>query len=485
MSMLTREFNYMRKSQRVDIPMLVQVGDQVYKTADWSMTGVALLAYDREISLEDKLNARLVLPIVGASIHVDVEMICRNIREGKIGFEFVELGERHRRVLRHYVELSIDGKLDNIEDLFSDFAAPEIETPIKEALNITEEEQVSLLRKFRSRAFLTMTAGFLLLGYIVFTLVYNIVFVYETVGVASGHLIQIIPGTEGTLKKNHVKVGDDVHVGDILFDLNEGHLLEEIYKNKDQIARQEKLLDELDRKNKERVPSALLTLLKKEYEKKEREFQNASKLYRDNVISIKDYQFVENSYNRAQINYLRELEQREQSQNASDEKKNLLALNIDILKSEREQLLMDLEELRIKSPINGVVFTIDYFPGEYLMANDVVVTLATRQNPFILFKMPSKQSGKAQLGMTVRVYSFETGKTYRGVITSIGYSAINPRATLLQEVSLDQTVIKVDVEGDNADIPLNSRVEVWVRKDVPFLEEISNWWWSWRGRHDA
>lgn len=472
MSMLTREFNYMRKSQRVDIPLLVQIGEQAYKTADWSMTGLGVLDYEGDLQAGDSLQVKLILPIVGASINIDAQVICRNIRGNTSGFEFVDLSDRHKRVLRHYVELSLEGKLDNIEDLFSDFSAPDIETPIKEALNITEEEQVSLLRKFRSRAFLTMFAGFMLAGYIIFTLVYNMVFVHKAVGVASGNLIQITSVATGTLKKSYVKVGDDVHVNDILFDLNDGIMLEELRKNDEQIKRQSQVLAQLSQEETGQGSTRLLDLLREEFARKEQDYENASRLYAEKVISVKDYRFVENNFSRARINYLRELEQQESSRRIFVEKQSLLGMKVDVFKAERQRLLNGLETLRIKSPINGIVFAINYFTGEYLTPNDVVVTLATRQNPFILFKMPSKQSGKAQLGMKVKIYSFETGTNYEGVISSIGYSAINPRATLLQEVSLEQTVIKVNLVSDGTDIPLNSRVEVWVQKEIPYLGKL-------------
>lgn len=472
MSMLTREFNYMRKSQRVDIPLLVQIGGRVYKTADWSMTGLGVLDCEADIQLGDCLPVKLILPVVGASINIDVQVAFRNKRGKTYGFEFVEISDRHKRVLRHYVELSLEGKLDNIEDLFSDFSAPDIETPIKEALNISEEEQVSLLRKFRSRAFLTMFAGFLLMGYILFTIGYNLVFVYKAVGVVSGNLTKITAGLSGTLQKNYVKVGDDVHVNDILFALDDSALTEELRKNNEQIERQSQILVQLTHAEPDLGPSVLADLLREEFLRKEKDYENASRLFADKTISIKDYQFVENNYRRARIDYLREQEQKEEAKKTFDEKKNLLALKIDVLRAERQRLLQRLESLRIRSPINGVVFAMDYFAGEYLTPNDVVVTLAARQNPFILFKMPSKESGKAQLGMKVAVYSFETDMKYEGVVGSIGYSAIDPRTTLLQEVSLDQTIIRVDLPGDDVDIPLNSRVEVWVRKEIPYLEKF-------------
>ncbi len=471
--MLTREYNYMRKSQRLDIPLLVQIGTELYETSDWSMTGVGVVGFKEQIEPGTKLDARLILPVVSASLTINVELICRNRREEKTGFEFVEISNTHKRVLRHYIELSLEGKLDNIEDLFADFTAPNIETPIKEALNITEEEQTSLLRKFRSRAFLTLLAGILLMGYISFTLLYNFIFVHQAVGVASGNLALIPASTNGTLKTIHVAVGDSVHVNDILFDMEEGDLLNQLKENTEKISQQQQLLDQLNNSATPRTTSHLLELLKEDFERSRLEYENAKKLYSKEIISIKDYQYVENTFIKARISYIRELETEQRSENTSAEKKSLLTLNLETLKAEEERLIESLEGLRVKSTIDGVVFAVDHLPGEYLTSNDVVVSLATRENPFVLFKMLAIQSGKTRLGMKAKVYSFETAQTYDGIVSSIGYSAINPRSTLLQEVSLDQTVIKVDLVNDNVDIPLNSRVQVWVKKDIIILTRLA------------
>jgi hypothetical protein len=44
--MLVKEPNYVRKAQRIDLPLLVQVGDAVYKTKDWSLAGVGIFDFD-------------------------------------------------------------------------------------------------------------------------------------------------------------------------------------------------------------------------------------------------------------------------------------------------------------------------------------------------------------------------------------------------------------------------------------------------------
>lgn len=472
MSMITSEFNYSRKAQRVNVPLLVQFGNKVYKAIDWSMTGVGVLAVEEDVEVGQKIKARLVLPVPNASISLEVNLECRNIRGDITGFEFSEMSQKHRRVLRHYIELAMEGKLEHIEDLISDFSSPDIETPIKEALNLTEEEQSSLLKKFRSRAFLTMTAGICLFLYIIFTFLYNSVFVYKTVGVVLGDIVQIKAGATGSLKKQYVKVGDLVQKNEIIFELDDSRLLERLRKTQQVIEKQTNLRENFQRHFVQEQSSSLLQSLKEAMQNGRKELDNAISLQEQGVISRKDLQFVKNNYIRSRTAYMREAEARSNTRALLEEKSNLINLKIDLAINEKQQILQELEALRIKSPTDGSIFTLNYHEGEHVESLDVVMTIATHSNPFILFKVPSEESSRTQLGATAKIYSFETNKTYSGKISSIGYNAINPRSTFLQEVSLEQTVIRVDFLDQNMQIPLNSRVEVWLQRPLPFFDRL-------------
>lgn len=191
MSLVNREFNYPRKSHRVDIPLLVQVDGKVYKTSDWSMTGVGILDLDREREIGEKFSARLIMPLSDASMQLDVVFIYRNRRSNITGCEFDNLSNRNRRVLRHFIELAMEGRLDILEDLVADLTAPDIESPLETALALSEEEEMSLLAKFRSRASMALILGVLFTLFLSFTLWYNLVFLYKTVGVVSGDFLEV------------------------------------------------------------------------------------------------------------------------------------------------------------------------------------------------------------------------------------------------------------------------------------------------------
>ena len=472
MSLVTREFNYPRKSHRVDIPLLIQVDGKVYKTADWSMTGVAILDLDQEKEIGEKFPARLIMPLSDASMQLDVELICRNRRPHITGCEFDNLSNRNRRVLRHFIELAMEGRLDTLEDLAADLTAPDIESPLETALALSDEEEISLLAKFRSRASMALIFGVLFALFLSFTLWYNLVFLYKTVGVVSGDFLEVSSARSGVIGAVLHVPGDLVHAGDILFELSATKIKEKLLVKKEQLAQVRAALQHLPAAEGD---SDLLAALKEELSWKEKEYKHAATLYMDGVISIKDYEFVRNGWSRARINYYR---QRwlisEQGQAVSRQRQDL--------EKQQETLLRDIaslkrkfEHLRVRSPVTARVYTVGFQAGEFVTGGDVVMVLAGDKKPVILFKMPSSQVAKITLGTPVRFFSYATGRSYTGHVGAIGYKAISPRADAMQEVSLDQTVVRVDLTRPIPGLILNSRVSVFVRKrfnSPGFLDRI-------------
>lgn len=154
MSIITSKCNYQRNSHRIDLSMLVEIDGEVYKIKDWSLLGFGLLDFDAELEKGDKVSARCTLNMPESSITIKVEMEFCRLNHGVAGFSFIELSPKHRRVLRHYTEMAIEGKLDNIEDLVSIVTIPTVDTSIENALTLSDLETESLPRQFKSRNYL-------------------------------------------------------------------------------------------------------------------------------------------------------------------------------------------------------------------------------------------------------------------------------------------------------------------------------------------
>ncbi len=463
MSLVNREFNYPRKSHRVDIPLLIQVDGRVYKTSDWSMIGVGILDLDKDLQVGDRFPGRLILPLSDASMQLDVELVCRNRRANITGCEFEKLSNRHRRVLRHFIELAMEGRLDTLEDLAADLAAPDIESPLETALALSEEEELSLLAKFRSRASLALILGVCFAFFLAFTLWYNLVFLYKTVGVVSGDFLNVSSARSGILGAVLHQPVDTVHAGDILFELSSTDLILTRREKQDRLAALQEQLKTLRNSS---ADSELLKALKEELGWKEDEFKSAARLHEKGIISIKDFSFVRNNWSRARISYLRQQWLEDQQGRTTSRLKEELSREMEQLREEIISLDRQLEQLRIRSPETGRVYTVGFQAGEYISGGDVVMVLAGDARPFILFKMPSSQVAKITLGTPVRFYSYATGRTSVGHVGAIGYKNISPRSDIMQEVSLDQTAVRVDLDGRIPGLLPNSRVKIWVRKQL-------------------
>jgi len=458
-TMALREPNFMRKAQRVTLPLLVKIDDKAYKAKDWSLTGVGIENFNTAINLGERCTATLVIPLQEASIHLKVALICRRKDRDVVGFEFADLSSKNRRVLRHYVELAVTGQLDRLEDLVAVRSEPDIGTPIEEALVLTEEEQVRLVRSFKRWSFFWIAAGVSLIFIIIVTLFYNVFYVFKGTGVVSKDIVNIKSGHKGKIEEIFVKPGDPVRKGTILFQINFSDLSLSLKQLEQQTEALEKQLNTIAAQISNESP---LATLKAEYENMLREYKRAQILYRKKIISFKDFNFVRERWLESKLNYLRSLEKRK-------EKKTLLENRLNNLKDREKQVLTEIEKRRIRSPIDGRVFAVKSVAGAPVSEQEVVVSLVPGCPPFVLVKVPSWQLEKIRLDKPVKIFSLVTRKNYVGKVLTIGYNALEPQVSPAQEVSLKQTVLKVQFEDPTVVLPMNSRVKVWFRKSLPVI----------------
>ncbi|HFA59088.1 MAG TPA: PilZ domain-containing protein, partial [Rhodospirillales bacterium] len=130
MSSIHSEPNSRRRAHRVDLPMVVEIDGRALPARDWSVTGVAVeVPPGFEPKGDGVLSARLMIPMHGASLALRVKL--RLVaRDGEVArFAFVDLSPRDRRILRQYIELGIEGRLDNVEDMIALLAQPELPSP--------------------------------------------------------------------------------------------------------------------------------------------------------------------------------------------------------------------------------------------------------------------------------------------------------------------------------------------------------------------
>lgn len=463
MSLITNEYNYKRKSHRVDLPLVVEIGGEQYAALDWSLGGVGIADFSLD-SVEDKekISAHIILPMPDSVVSLRVFLGFVSQRGKKTGFKFVDLSPKHRRVLRHYIELSIEGKLENLEDLVAIVSSPQVASPIQEALNLSDMEEESLVRKFRQRSYLSILLAVFFLGGSAGIIFYNTMYRISTTGMISGTIRPVSAGCTGMVKEVFVSSGDIVKEGQELFAVEDDKGSTLMLKKEEDIADTQEKLDYISaRYIPEETP--LLRDLLEDYEENRRIYNEAELLFQEGGITRKDLHLAKSYSLRSKVAYDRSL-------NAHKERYHRQQAEILILTKKRKRLERELVDHSLEStvclgvsPVSGKVFKLEKRSGDYVTANDTMGLLNMDTTPNIIIKLRSADALKIEIGMAASIYAPSLKTKYEARVAAIGYSAISGIPSLTLETSLNETLVKLNFVDPSVRFPVNSRVGVWIK----------------------
>jgi len=457
--MATIESNQMRRAHRVDIPLTIVINNKAYKSKDWSMTGAGVENLELEFAKDEIINASIVLSMKEAKLEMPVKLQFKVKRGAVSGFEFAEITEKNKRVLREFLELSIEGRLDQVDGLLSIYNEPIVDTPIKESVVLSDEEESVLKQAFVKRSKLYIRLGIAFFILLVLTVYYNTSYVYRSIGTVSGNFVKISPSITGKISQIHVKVGDKVQPKSLLFELDDKMVLNQI----DII--EEKLADLNSRTSYTTVAVRLpnpqvLQLLRNNMNKTSKSYGSAKELYESRLISIGDLQRVSDDYSNAKVKYLQEEDRYARQSIPQNAGSSIVSLTTE-LELKREELVNKLNYLRVFSETDGNVYAIKSNIGNHVGSSDEVMVLETGEASFIVCKIQQEESVKIQNGMEVKIYSTSTDKTYSAHIETIGNLSLNTESEITSEVSLKEVTVKIAFDEENLRLPLNERVKVW------------------------
>jgi multidrug resistance efflux pump len=462
MSLITSEFNYQRKAHRVDLPMVAEIAGRSYRVRDWSMSGIGVLDLDKPLPKDQLIEAKCSLPMRESLITIKVTLCFKSRRGGVSGFEFHDISPKNKRILRHYIELAVEGKLDNIEDLISVATAPELNSPIEEALNLTELESEGLTKQFRARSYLSIGIGVIFFLGVLLTLFYNTVYRVTGTGVIGGNIERVTANANGAIKQ--ISVQEDVYVakGDTLFEIDDGEVGFEIAQTRTRLAELNEKLKELERFLGD-DHGGVVASLDSEYRSKQQDLQNAKLLFERRVITRKDFNHIENQLRQAQINLERAKEERAARRLQVRSRIDDVRLEIKTYSMQLDELLAQAERYQIHAPVTGKIFRVEHTVGEYVTPNDIVVLIEKNVQPSVSMKLLSADALKIRIGMAATIYSPMLDRQFEAIVSAVGYSSINSASSLTQEASLNETVLKLELVDPDIRLPANSRVDVWIR----------------------
>ncbi len=467
MSEVTNEYNYKRKSHRVDIPLLIDIEGEIYQAKDWSITGVGIRDLNREMQPGELLPVRLSLPMNGTTVTLQVTLAFRNHVHSVWGFEFHELDTRHKRMLRHYIEMAIEGRIENIEDLIAVATAPVVTSPIEDALNLTDLEQDSLTKQFKAKSKFSITVGLLFLLTVIIVLFYNTTYRVRAIGVIAGNTVAVTANHNGYIDKIFVETGRKVKQGDPLIALSLPNLN---HKRAALLARLQSLENQFGEpaynNGTRAISSNLLATLQAIEKKRRAAFDSAKVMFDEHVITKKDLDYMENRWSQALKNLQREQQnlQRKSPVKRSDGSEGDFKVAMEILQTRQQIALIDLqgEQNIITAPADGVVYSIDAINGTSIRDDHIVAVIANDKQPFAIMSISNEDMLKLHLNQAARVYIPALDQEVPAKIVAFGHQAVKTDFSLSHEMGLKRTLVKLKLL-QAIKIPPFSRIEVWVQ----------------------
>jgi len=456
--MATIESNQMRRAHRVDIPLTIVIDGVAYRSKDWSMTGAGVDNLDMKFDIDEIIDASIVLSMQEAKLEMPIKLQFKVKRGSVSGFEFAEISERNKRVLREFLELSIEGRLESVDGLLSIYNEPIVDTPIKESVVFSDEEESALKKTFakRSRLYIKIGIAFFLL--LLLTIYYNTAYVYRSIGTVSGNFVKVSPSISGKISQISISIGDKVHSNTLLFELDDKMVINQIDIIEGKLA---DLSGRTRQINRVRHPDGqVLKLLKRTMNRSYDSYASAKDLYESRLISISDLQRVSDIYTRAKVKYLQEKNKYSRASIPQNSGSSMISL-ITELELRREELINKLNYLRVFSETEGRVYAIKSNVGNYVGSSDEVMVLETNEASFVVCKLSQDEAVKIKNGMEVKVYSTSTDTTYSAQIEAVGNLSLNTESEITSEVSLKEVTIKIVFNEKGLRLPLNERVKVW------------------------
>jgi multidrug resistance efflux pump len=488
---ITSQANCQRKSHRLTIPIQVIIRNESYMLNNWSANGFQIEDLKLNIQMDETVDATLILPTGGASISLNIKAKLKNKNNNLNGFEIVEITDKNSRVLRHYASLAIDGNYNHIDDLSSDLFMTDVATPIKEPITLTEKEEKQVHKSFLKRVGFYTILGLLFLILIFLTILYNYLIVEQATGLISGNAHNYNSPKDGLLSSIYVKNNQNVTKGELLFEMdskNEKALLqnkeEQAELLKKQLQTAHKMIASIDQTIKQKreelynINESAKSEIKVAKKEALTNYKRAKYLYHRHLITSQQFSEIQSQYLQFLSQYnaivlykntptkenllISQTYTKSQDQKISLQKSiDALNLNLTVIKDEIATLKKGIHADMIVAQEDGTVHNIFQKRYSYLKFSDNVLSLETKQKPYILTKLVSDEIGNIHLGEPCLIYSTRLNKFFNGHIVGMGYSVTNGTTTNTVEISQNEIPIKVAFDNQNVDFHLNEYLKIY------------------------
>lgn len=508
------EKNMARKYHRIELPAQVSLNNKNYHVKDWSLGGFLLTdLQDGEINIDWNGTLKLILPFQGVDVAFDIEAKVAWVRGDKAGFTFTDVSPRVKKILKSYVEASIEGRLGEADGIIT--RVDGLEVPIDVEKPFSEEEEKIFITTFYSKSALYWILGsicFIIVSIIIF---FNMSQAGSVRAIVSAPLVNIDSPFEGLVASLNVKEGDTVQKGQILAGIDDQDLMRSVKRQRYTLTVYEGELNEARVRLAEEekaislyISAASLTLTglaaeragaKANLDLADKDFKRASALLASNAINKAAYD-----------EKLRTLNEESSRVKAIDERIKLAKINnesigngkylstngevrgdVDLLKARIEvmearvkeeearlyELLGKLEKTKLISPCDGTVYVIKQTPGTYVREGDGMLTVrpkfgAEGAYPWVLARFTFEDAQSISPGSVAFVSLPSLGLNLKGRVQALGHQALSSAKSFSPDLEITLSEVPVKIVLDNPDERLHIGLAAVVSVQTSFTTRL-------------
>lgn len=466
MAKIVQESNFNRKTHRLTIPLLIEVAGKVYKCTDWSVDGVGLSGVATRYQLNERIDAKLILPIADSTLSIQVQLECKNQDEQRTGFAFHQLPANHKRLLRHFVEQAVEGKLDNVEDFLAIASAPNIASPINQALNLSDVDTLALKRKFSIRSKLFIGFAILFLCSLMTALYFQLNYRVKGNAIVLGNTLEIAAPIDGIVRRVNVAEGDQLSRNQHVATLENTKVNASISALNTSIAQLTKSLNNVEQPTDSTTLVDAKRLLKKLAQIEQRDlkaYQQGQSLFADNAITQYDLSQLERRWLASSLAHNKEaLRQKEAQSQFERAQQNTQTLQKQLFEKRQQLKELELSKFsKVYSPGAGAVYSITHAANTQIKKDQVVTLITTDSSPYLLLPVTQTQLLSLYMGIEAKVH-IPTEKR----VVSAKVTALTPPLLTAYEANafpLNPNLNYVRLQFDKPiRLPPFSHVEVWI-----------------------
>ena len=468
---MNTERNYLRRSYRINLPAYVFINGKKYDAKDWSFLGFRISGVADDIIPGQIYKVRFELPFAGFDLQFEAEAECKWKRGDEAGFEFKELPDETKMIMKEYVEAYVEGRLQNAGGILK--AAEGIEVPIDTSTVMTEEERKKLDKTLIKRVFIYGILT-LLTAFVIYKIYENRNVIYSAEAFISGNYFDILSPIEGKIEKINIKLGEKIKKHTLIAKINNSQLLNQLKEtNTSYIIAQKKLseLKKLLKQTQESIQTAdsnlihskvsilkSLEILKETLKEKEKLLKKYEKLYKLGLI---DETKIENIKNQITSLKLKIINLKTKLELNTLTYPQIATIKIEILNQEEKikNLLLKtdfiktlLKDTFIYSPYEGIVLNVYKKPKDLIKKYEIITTLNIKNSKtYAIARFKLKDANKIYINDKAEIFIPSLEKKYKGKVVAIGTNALIGNVKPTEKESYIRKDIPVKIEIFNPD----------------------------------